>query len=375
MKTANFATKNGIGVLLCSECSRVIKTQKDFSVIEQYAYEGIIKLMPQYCSIHEHLEPIKADRYRVREKLREAIMKKNLLGLNITRPTQELYVMRGISGAGKSTQAKKLVGEGIIHSTDDLVEATGDYAGYFKRMNETKDWSEHGRMHHKNFLNAKKSMQEGISPVIIDNTCLRLREVENYIIEGLKLGFDENNIKIVDVGSGGKTSAVLAERNSHNVPLETIKKMIQVHKSVGKITVGRVVENYLLKEQSRVLYSAVVLDDESRKELIDTFASDIPEGWEVIAHHMTIVFGKGLEDKSELGKEVELLVTKLGISDMAMAVKVVGYPSANKIPHVTIAVNRAEGGKPFLSNKITNWDDVDLGHQLKLYGTVKEIKP
>jgi len=155
-----------------------------------------------------------------------------------------------VTGSGKSTKAKTLVGEDVVHSTDDLIDATGDYNGYFKKMVDSGDWSEHGRMHNKNFLNAKKSMESGITPVI-DNTNLRLREVENYIIEALELGFDENNIKIVDVGLGGQTDEVLAERNSHNVPLKTIQKMIQTYNSVGEITVSRVVENYLNKQKKR----------------------------------------------------------------------------------------------------------------------------
>jgi hypothetical protein len=33
--------------------------------------------------------------------------------------------MRGIPGSGKSTKAKSLVGEGIIHSTDDVITSQG----------------------------------------------------------------------------------------------------------------------------------------------------------------------------------------------------------------------------------------------------------
>lgn len=185
----------------------------------------------------------------VKKILREEI-NKNILGVVITKPDQELYIMRGIPGSGKSTLANTLVNEGVIHSTDMLIESTGDYNGHFNKMVESGDWSPHTKMHRKNYLNAKESMIKGLTPVI-DNTNLRLREVENYIIEALKLGLDENNIKIVDVGLGGQTAEVLAERNSHNVPLKTIQKMIQTYNSVGEITVSRVVENYLKKTEKR----------------------------------------------------------------------------------------------------------------------------
>lgn len=89
---------------------------------------------------------------------------------------------------------------------------------------------------------------------------------------------------------------------------------------------------------------------------------------------MTISFGKGLDDKSEIGKSVTLVVTELGLSDKAMAVKVEGYPTNNKIPHVTVAVNTANGGKPFNSNQIKEQAVLDLVETLELHGVVTEVK-
>ena len=89
---------------------------------------------------------------------------------------------------------------------------------------------------------------------------------------------------------------------------------------------------------------------------------------------MTIVFAKGLPDdlKGDLGKSVSLRATDIGVSDMAVAVKVDGYSTANTIPHITLAANTAAGGKPFMSNKITNWKP--LGSYVSLTGVVTEIK-
>jgi hypothetical protein len=54
---------------------------------------------------------------------------------------------------------------------------------------------------------------------------------------------------------------------------------------------------------------------------------------------MTICLGP-LKNKSDLGNEVRLKVTHLGVSDMAIAVKVNGYESVNVIPHITVAINQ-----------------------------------
>ena len=45
--------------------------------------------------------------------------------------------------------------------------------------------------------------------------------------------------------------------------------------------------NKFLNEQN-ISYSGVVLDEESKQKLLSL---EIPEGWEQVAHHMTIMVG------------------------------------------------------------------------------------
>jgi len=130
------------------------------------------------------------------------------------------------------------------------------------------------------------------------------------------------------------------------------------------------------EEVKRVSYSAVVLDDKSRASLLKVLNPMIPKGWEVIAHHMTIKMG-ALENGSEAQEDMEnnieisLKVIDYAMDELVMAVGVEGYPSTNPKPHITIAVNRADGGKPFFSNKLTDWKP--LGFPLNLTGKVKEM--
>lgn len=306
---------------------------------------------------------------KIKEILREDV-KTNYLGVNVTRPNQVLYILRGISGAGKSTKTKSLVGEGVIHSTDTLIEQNGDYSSFFKQMVESKDFSPLSRMHSNNLKNAINSMKNGITPVLIDNTNIKPNECKSYVKAALELGYSDDNIKFIDIGTGGLTAQQLTERNTHGVPLEKIKSMIDSYNFHGELTIKKVMESKDFYQDSDILYSAVVLDTTSKNKLLDRFSEDIPTGWVKIAHHMTIVFGKGLEDKQELGKEVILKVVKVGFSDMAMAVQVDGYPSKNKIPHITIAIN-PDGGKPVLSNDITKWISIK---PFFLSGKIREIK-
>jgi len=294
---------------------------------------------------------------------------KNILGKEVTRPNQELVIMRGIPGAGKSTKAKSLVGKGKIHSTDDVIEAGGDYNEFFAKMIANKDFTPLSRAHSTNLKNAITSMKAGETPVIVDNTNIKQNEPKAYVIAALEMGYADNNIKFVDIGTAGLEAAELAKRNSHGVPLEKIEQMIASHTGQGEMTLRKVLGSKDMYKQSDVLYSAVVLDTASRTFLLDFVDDLIPEGWKVIAHHMTINLGE-LKDKTDVGKEVTLTVTEVGLSDMAMAVKVTGYVSKNENPHITIAVN-PDGGKPSMSNQITNWRPVK---KVMLNGVVTEIK-
>lgn len=280
--------------------------------------------------------------------------------------------MRGISGSGKSTKAKELVGNGVIHSTDDVISSMGNYNDIFADMIARKDFSNLQKAHQTNLRNAINSMKNGVTPVIIDNTNLAPWESKAYVKAALEMGFDDKNIEIVNVGTGGASAEELAKRNTHGVPLDKIKAMIDKYNANKDITIDDILKETKKDKSDKVLYSAVVLDEKSKNELLAKF--DIPEGWKTFAHHMTIVFGKGLPEdmKSDLGKTVTLTVKELGVSDMAMAVKVGGYPSTNNIPHITIAVNVNEGGKPVMSNQITNWKPVK---NFNITGTVTEVKP
>jgi 2'-5' RNA ligase len=118
-----------------------------------------------------------------------------------------------------------------------------------------------------------------------------------------------------------------------------------------------IIKKILRENVEKVLYSAIVLDENSHNLLLEIYRSAIPSDWKTFAHHMTIAFGKGVDNPEDLGKEVTLRVTELGISDMAIAARVEGYPSNNAIPHITLAIN-PNGGKPVMSNQIKDWKPV-----------------
>ena len=155
-----------------------------------------------------------------------------------------------------------------------------------------------------------------------------------------------------------------------------------------------------------ISYSAVVLDDASKASVLGLLGDMIPSDWTVYAHHMTITMGplkhtkaskrrKGhnyldTEDLPECPSQMwgppgtpwSMQVTEVGKDDRAMAVKVGGIPRTRNcrkggFAHVTIAVNTAEGGKPFHSNKIPAENFQTLAElnlpSIVLRGTVLEV--
>ena len=306
----------------------------------------------------------------IRTILREGMIQ-NSLGVTVSKPDQELIVMRGIPSSGKSTKAKELAGsKGVIHSTDDVIEAKGDYNEFFANMIANKDFSPLSKVHSINIKNLINSLKAGISPVILDNTNIKQNEPKEVVKAALEMGLDDKNIKFVDIGTGGLSSKELADRNTHGVPLDKIESMIASHSSQGPLSIASVLGSKDMYSKSDVLYSAVLLNKESRDMLLSRLEDMIPEGWKVIAHHMTIVFGKPVQNQEDLGKEVVLTVTEIGLSDMAMAVRVEGYESNNRIPHITVAIN-PDGGKPVMSNDINNWYKIK---PFNITGIVTEIK-
>lgn len=132
------------------------------------------------------------------------------------------------------------------------------------------------------------------------------------------------------------------------------------------------------------MYSAIVLDPASQLKL-EKLAEDVKvsgvrlpmlvrdSGWKMFNHHMTIKMGELPEYlKQYLGTTQKLEATHVGVSPMAVAVRVSGFDSKNKIPHVTMAVNIKAGGKPVHSNDIKEWRPLD--NPIKLSGEVTEVQ-
>jgi hypothetical protein len=110
-------------------------------------------------------------------------------------------------------------------------------------------------------------------------------------------------------------------------------------------------------------YLACVLDLISQKHLeavVIKQGHNIPSGWNIRAHHMTVKFNPLIQDmetyKQYFGEDVHLVVTGIASDDKCIAVTVkpsIAFPMTGK-PHITIA--HSSSVSPVYSNNLLSDD-------------------
>lgn len=130
---------------------------------------------------------------------------------------------------------------------------------------------------------------------------------------------------------------------------------------------------------SNISYHAFVIDEDDRRtKLLPLCQYDVTNGWQVIAHHVTVGMGPTQNHLLPfLGKTFEIELTAIGFLDdrvLAVKGKVKGFDkfaSSVKFPHITLSVNRKVGAKPYESNKIRDWKK--LPNRIIVKGTLYNL--
>jgi len=121
-------------------------------------------------------------------------------------------VLRGISGAGKSTYTAK------IHPAATVVSADKYFID--RTTNEYKfDPSKLGKAHGWCFGQFELALRRGDLEVVLDNTNTKLWEFEKYIAKAAEYGY---TVKVVRLKVDPK---IAAARNVHGVPADKVQAM------------------------------------------------------------------------------------------------------------------------------------------------------
>lgn len=123
---------------------------------------------------------------------------------------KKLVLMRGWPGSGKSTCAKKesvKFKKSLVLSTDDyfVCPNTGDYIWVSSLIGEAHVW---------NRKRTEDAMKRGKSPIFIDNTNIRLWEMDGYLKLAKIYGYETFQFPC----SGNF-------ENTHGVPREKVEQM------------------------------------------------------------------------------------------------------------------------------------------------------
>lgn len=153
---------------------------------------------------------------------------------DINRKYRVMICMRGAPGSGKSHLARTIVDRTVNGGNyDDHIFSTDDYFYDRQTKQYNFDPSQLRHAHISNNIRVGQRARDGWSPIIIDNTNMKLWEMFAYVREGIKYGY---LIKILQPNTTwAHSSEELTLRNKHNVDRTTIERMLEMYEK-GSVT-------------------------------------------------------------------------------------------------------------------------------------------
>lgn len=142
----------------------------------------------------------------------------------------QLIIVRGPSGSGKSTWVKKNYPTEKICSADNFFMKNGEYKFNLQSLSQA---------HASCMGDVLSSLKLGRPIIVVDNTHIRLWEIENYILAGDLAGYD---VSIFTTMPTSLTAEELALRNTHRVPVEIIRNQLEnyerhpIETPIGKLS-------------------------------------------------------------------------------------------------------------------------------------------
>ena len=140
---------------------------------------------------------------------------------------QIVYILRGLSGSGKSQVARDLIGYeraqpvprnfGVICSADDYFMVDGEYRFDPEKLSEAHDAC---------FMKFKKALDDGVRVVVVDNTNIRKDWYAAYVDECYREGVVFTVLE-VNIPSNEAELQDIMDRGSHGVPESTYRRWME----------------------------------------------------------------------------------------------------------------------------------------------------
>ncbi|XP_066555841.1 NEDD4-binding protein 2-like 1 isoform X2 [Amia ocellicauda] len=133
------------------------------------------------------------------------------------RRPRELYILRGLPGSGKSVLARQIknnYGQAEIFSTDDYFrDENGHYRFKASLLKRAHKWNQ---------MRAREAMEDGESPIIIDNTNIHLWEMKPYVEMALEFRY---HVFFREPETSWKRDVFKLQRTKYKIPERTIQRM------------------------------------------------------------------------------------------------------------------------------------------------------
>lgn len=135
-----------------------------------------------------------------------------------------MVVMRGAPGSGKSHLARSIIDQTMNGDYENHIFSTDDFF-YDKRQKKYVFNPEFlDTAHTANQAKVGQRAINGWSPIIVDNTNIKLWEMVPYVRDGVKNGY---LIKMLEPNTAwARTAGKLTLKNKHNVPRHSIERML-----------------------------------------------------------------------------------------------------------------------------------------------------
>lgn len=191
---------------------------------QQYTYAGAIKKASRKSNDSIIDSARTSEPFRPNEKLRfhdrpqlQKISNEILEGHKV------MIIMRGAPGCGKSHLAKEIVAATTQDEFHNHIFSSDDFF-YDQRGNYRFDVARLGEVHESNKKRVDNYARSGWSPIIVDNTNIKVWEMATYFEIAVRCAYV---VHIVEPNNPWSRSAgQLAMRNSHSVPRESIERML-----------------------------------------------------------------------------------------------------------------------------------------------------
>ncbi|XP_006158506.2 NEDD4-binding protein 2-like 2 isoform X1 [Tupaia chinensis] len=140
-----------------------------------------------------------------------------------------LILLRGLPGSGKTTLSRILLGQsrdGIVFSTDDYFRHQDGYRYNVNQLGDAHDWNQN---------RAKQAINQGRSPVIIDNTNTQAWEMKPYVEMAIGKGY---RVEFHEPETWWKFDPEeLEKRNKHGVSRKKIAQMLDCYEYQMSISI------------------------------------------------------------------------------------------------------------------------------------------